>query len=285
MAVRPMRLLSLGCALSLPLCRGALNDAVASVQTVVQAHESEPGLVSEVMDALASAAKEAAAGEKDLALAASSSSSTEHGTALGLASEGDDPSSEDKPIVHGVSFERKLMAIEPGANGEIQFDHGCSTMDEYGGNICSYPHGSKVRVTIRYRVPKPIEQGALYFIADVQAQGMAGLLQNFKVGARQSLVAHLQPIQVECVLCGGTCEADILGKMHTFKMPACPIPAETDITVFDEDVQLPGGGFLALVKGRMDGTLSIKRVEDMEEQTVFQLKTIAKTGRIEAPSD
>merc|ERR1719204_1111338 len=110
--------------------------------------------------------------------------------------------------------------------------------------------------------------------------GLAGILKNAKLGKSKKLIAKLLPVNVECPICGSTCEADLFGKHKSLEMPACPLLANQTIRLIDTDIELPGGDFLALAQARMMANFVVRRTEGERDDIVGNFKALFQMSRI-----
>ncbi len=108
-------------------------------------------------------------------------------------------------VLGDITFSRTVSQVRSGASGNLTFDSGCSSHDEFGDNDCDFAYNSTHVLNVDIQVPAPL-------------YGNASLNVDLTIDL-------IDPFSFTCPVCGAACSftIPIVGKQVSFNMPACPI--------------------------------------------------------------
>jgi len=164
---------------------------------------------------------------------------------------------------YGVIVSRESASVEEGSSINFQFDHGCNTTDSFGSNYCLLPANDKVRMRMSYRLKEPVTKGATMNLNfSTRLYGFSSIIaQHIRGWKNDRFVQDLEDVNTTCPLCGGTCELHFMGQNLSTVMPDCPISAERETVVFEQEFQVPPVNGLKFLRSKYVGSLSIKRAD------------------------
>jgi len=240
-SMAPLKLLGVCGALCVPLCRGAAADAAALLQTSAHVDAHSASLVDTVANML-----------------------TSNLARLGASANAEAAS---KPKVSkGVRFVRNITDVEEGstllmqmvphqvtwADDEEPPPSSCLAHDSFGDNRCRFEYGTKLRLKVKAKIGKPIEEGSTITI-DIPKPTAP------KNSMAAMFLRNVEPIHVECPACSATaCSVSYMGHDLHMKMPACPIPAG-ETTFVDKVFPIPSLPGLGSAEGTMLMKMGLKR--------------------------
>eukprot|EP00415_Alexandrium_ostenfeldii_P002369 UN2369 len=164
---------------------------------------------------------------------------------------------------YGVIMHRDVIHSEEGSIIRAEVDHGCNTTDAFGSNDCLIPANDKIRIKMYYKLNEPVTEGyTVQMNVSTRLFGYGALIGQHILGWKSDkFVQDINPINSTCPLCGGQCTVEFMGQKLTSTMPPCPLPANVETVMVDQEFRVPPVNGIEMIRSKFVGSVALRRAD------------------------